>query len=234
LNGIDPPMPKGTRVAAPGSVQPRPPGSKAEYVHEVLRTEIMSGQLSAGAAVPQDEIARRLGVSITPVREALRRLESEGLISYRPHRGATVAELSHDAARELYLLRSAIEGLCARLAADRLTNADLAALHALHERMVDEHAAGQVDNLAQHSRQFHDLIARAGGPAFLADHLSSIWKSHPVPAESSLWHHPDDATRFLAAHRELLAALKNRDAQRAERVMIEHLERAADARDAGH
>ncbi|ADD41322.1 GntR family transcriptional regulator [Stackebrandtia nassauensis] len=217
-------------MAAPGTVHPRPPGSKAEYVHEVLRNEIMSGQLTAGAAVPQDEIARRLGVSITPVREALRRLESEGLISYRPHRGATVSELSQDAAHELYLLRGAIEGLCARLAADRITDAELAELHRIHDLMLTEQANGSVENLADHSRQFHDLIARAGGPAFLADHLSSIWKNHPVPTENSLWHDPTDAARFLEAHRDLLEALTARDATRAERVMIDHVELAGAAR----
>lgn len=213
-------------------VQSRPPGSKADYVHEVLRAEIMSGQLSAGAAVPQDEIARRLGVSITPVREALRRLESEGLISYRSHRGATVSELSDDAARELYLLRGAIEGLCARLAADRITEEQLTALRELHERMLTEHEAGIVENLAEHSRQFHDLIAQAGGPAFLAAHLKTIWVNNPVPLESSLWHRTEDSARFLATHGDLLAALSDHDADRAERLMVEHLETAGAARNA--
>src|SRR5690606_14061100 len=119
---------QGNLVAAPSSVRPRPPGSKADYVHAVLPGEVMSGQLPAGAAVAQDGIARRLGGSLTLLREAWRRLESEGLIAYRPHRGATVSELSQDAARELYLLRSAIEGLCARLAANRISDAELTAL----------------------------------------------------------------------------------------------------------
>lgn len=219
-------------MAADSSVRSRPPGSKADYVHEVLRDEIMTGRLAAGAAVPQDEIARRLGVSITPVREALRRLESEGLISYRSHRGATVAELSRDAAHELYLLRGAIEGLCARLAADRLTEAELTELAELHRTMLTEHEAGVVENLAEHSRAFHDRIARAGGPAFLAGHLKSIWLDNPVPVESSLWHHSPEAAGFLAAHGELLDALSQRDGRRAERIMTEHLESAAEARGA--
>lgn len=219
-------------MTASSPLHSRPPGSKADYVHEVLRTEIMSGQLTAGTAVPQDEIARRLGVSITPVREALRRLESEGLISYRSHRGATVSELSHDAARELYLLRGAIEGLCARLAADRITEAQLAGLRDLHDRMRAEHEAGSVENLAEHSRRFHDLIARAGGPAFLAAHLETIWVDNPVPRESSLWHRAEDSARFLAAHGQLIDALAKRDGIRAERLMAEHLEAAGAARSA--
>jgi DNA-binding GntR family transcriptional regulator len=211
-------------VAAPGSARPNPPGSKADYVHEVLRHEIMNGQLVAGTAVPQDEIAKRLGVSITPVREALRRLESEGLISYRAHRGATVSQLSQDAARELYLLRGAIEGLCARLAADRITGEQLGSLRELHERMLGEHEAGDPDDLAEHSRQFHDLVARAGGPAFLAGHLRTIWQNHPVPAEASLWHEREEAEHFLDAHGRLLDALADRDSARAEQIMTEHVE----------
>lgn len=184
----------------------------------------------AGTAVRQDEIARRLGVSITPVREALRRLESEGLVSYHSHRGATVSELNEDAARELYLLRGAIEGLCARLAADRITDDDLATLRRLHERMLGEYQAGIFENLAEHSRLFHDLIARAGGPALLAGHLTSIWRNHPIPPENSLWHKRTEAAHFLAEHGALLDALAARDARRAERVMAEHLERASDSR----
>lgn len=214
------------------SAPPGPPGSKADYVHDVLRHEIMSGQLPAGTAVPQDEIARRLGVSITPVREALRRLESEGLISYRAHRGATVSELSQDAARELYLLRGAVEGLCARLAAARITGEELSRLRELHERMLAEHETGGAEDLAAHSREFHDRLAVAGGPAFLAEHLRSIWQNNPVPSSSSLWHDPANATVFLDAHGELLDALARRDASAAERIMTEHLECAADARDA--
>lgn len=221
-------------MAAPRPTQPRPPGSKADYVHEALRNEIMEGQLSAGTAVPQDEIAKRLNVSITPVREALRRLESEGLISYRTHRGATVSELNQDATGELYLLRSAIEGLCARLAADRVTDGQLASLRDLHERMLEENTTGNPKDLAEHSKQFHDLVARAGGPAFLADHLDTIWQNHPVPAANSLWHDQECVTHFLNAHGELLDALADRDATRAERVMIEHVEFAGQARNAQH
>lgn len=212
--------------------RPRPPGSKADYVHQVLREEIISGKLSAGAPVPQDEIARRLGVSITPVREALRRLESEGLISYRSHRGATVSELSREAVLELYLLRGAIEGLCARLAAERITDDELATLRELHEQMLRDFEAGRVENLAEDSRRFHDLIARAGGPALLADHLDTVWRNHPVPLRTSLWHEPSNAKRFLEHHGALVEALTKRDAVKAERVMVQHLDEAGTVRNA--
>ncbi|MQA97472.1 MAG: FCD domain-containing protein [Streptosporangiales bacterium] len=192
----------------------------------------MRGELAAGAAVPQDEIARRLGVSITPVREALRRLESEGLVSYRAHRGATVSELSQEAARELYLLRGAVEGLTARLAATRITDDQLERLRVLHARMLDAQHEGRSGDLAPLSRELHDAIALAGGPAFLAGHLRSIWRENPVPPDTSLWHDHANAEIFLREHEDLLAALEAHDPDAAECIMKLHLEHSAAARGA--
>ncbi len=208
----------------------RPPASKADYVHETLRQEIIDGALPAGSAILQEEIATRLGVSITPVREALRRLESDGLISYRPHHGATVAELDPAAIEELYLLRSAVEGLTARLAATRITGPQLAELRAVHTRMLG--ATGDAAALAAGSRDFHRLVAEAGGPAFLAAHLRSIWQNNPVPVSVSLWNDPANAEAFLRAHETLLGALEAGDAELAERVMTDHLRSAAAIRGA--
>ncbi|MDA0564134.1 GntR family transcriptional regulator [Streptomonospora sp. S1-112] len=216
-----------TTPAAPAR---RPPGSKADYVHEVLRHEILNGELPPGAAIGQEEIAARLGVSITPVREALRRLESDGLISYRAHHGATVSELGSGAAEELYLLRAAVEGLTARLAAARITDDGLAQLRRIHERMrgADAHQA------AQDSRLFHQTVADIGGPAFLAAHVRSIRQNNPVPPSVSLWNDPDNARLFLDAHERLLEALERRDAEAAERIMAEHIQASAVARTAAN
>jgi DNA-binding GntR family transcriptional regulator len=222
--------------AAPGVVR-RPPASKADYVHEALREEIVDGVLPPGSAIVQEEIAARLGVSITPVREALRRLESDGLISYRAHHGATVSELGPEATEELYLLRAAVEGLIARLAATKITEPQLAELHEVHKRMVTDlgevHGGRDAAVLAGESRTFHRLVAEAGGPAFLAAHVRSIWQNNPVPVSVSLWNDPGNVRVFLRAHADLLRALESRDAAEAERIMIAHLHTAADARRRG-
>lgn len=210
----------------------RPPASKADYVHEALRQEILKGSLPPGSAIGQEEIATRLGVSITPVREALRRLESDGLISYRAHHGATVSELGADAAEELYLLRAAVEGLTARLAATRITPPDLDRLHAVHERMLTAAQSDDAHALAEDSRVFHQQVAEIGGPAFLAAHVRSIRQNNPVPPSASLWNDPANARRFLDAHERLLAALAAGDAGEAERLMVEHVQAGATARTA--
>lgn len=209
---------------------PMPPGSRADYVHMVLRQEILDGALPPGTPILQDEIARRLGVSITPVREALRRLESVGLVSYRAHFGATVTELSEEAAVELYMLRGAVEGLTARLAANRINRDQLAELYAIHASMETARRSHDVVMLAEGSRQFHTTVAAVGGPAFLAGHVKWIQVNYPVPLSDSLWQFDDVAERAIAAHRALLDALERRDAVEAQHVMAEHVEHVADYR----
>jgi DNA-binding GntR family transcriptional regulator len=221
---------RGSTGGPPGPAARRPPASKADYVHETLRQEIHDGTLPPGSAIGQEEIAARLGVSITPVREALRRLESDGLISYRAHRGATVAELAADAAAELYLLRAVVEGLTARLAAARITADQLDRLRAVHARMRAAEERGDAAALARDSREFHQSVADAGGPAFLAAHVRSIRQNNPVPPSVSLWNDPANARRFLDAHERLLRALADRDAAAAERVMAEHIQASAAVR----
>lgn len=220
------------RTGGPGvrETVSRPPASKADYVHEALREEILNGVLLPGSAIGQEEIATRLGVSITPVREALRRLESDGLISYRAHHGATVSELGADAAEELYLLRAAVEGLTARLAAARITPDQLGRLREVHARMLAADDRADAHGLAEDSRVFHQLVADIGGPAFLAAHVRSIRQNNPIPLSASLWNDPANARRFLDAHQRLLHALEDRDAEAAERIMVEHIQAGAVAR----
>lgn len=206
-----------------GQAVTRPPGSRADYVHTVLHREILDGTLEPGAPILQDEIAARLGVSITPVREALRRLESVGLVSYQTHYGATVTELSTEALAELYLLRAAVEGLAARLAATRITPAQLDVLREIHGDMQTAQAAQDVGALASGSRRFHATIAEIGGPALLARHLGWIWDNYPVPQAASVWQFDDVASHGMAQHSALLDALGQHDAATAQRLMEEHI-----------
>lgn len=207
-----------------------PPTSRADYVHQNLRKAILSGDLRPGTAVLQDEVAARLGVSITPVREALRRLEATGLVTYEAHRGATVAFLSNDALAELYLLRSAVEGLGARLAATRVTEEQIIQLEAIQTSMEERTRAGDVVGLSSGSREFHSLIAKIGGPAYLASHLKLIWESSPVPTSESIWAHPHLARHNLQVHADLIGALREGAAERAGELMSGHVLDVIEAR----
>jgi len=236
---------KGSSSAAPATAGPngngpgagerdvtlaKPPGSRADYVHAVLRQEILDGTLAPGTPILQDEIGARLGVSITPVREALRRLESVGLVSYQMHYGATVTEMSDESAQELYLLRGTVEGLIARLAATKITDDELRDLRTIHADMKQALTSRDVPALAEGSRRFHAVIAQAGGPAFLARHLEWIWENYPVPVSESIWQYDDVARRGIADHGALLKALAGRDGATAGRLMEKHISKVAQER----
>ena len=201
----------------------RPPKSKADYVYGVLLDEIHNARIPGGTQLKAGPVAERLGVSITPVREALRRLEKDRLISYQSHHGATVIDLSDEALLEFYHVRAVVEGLGARLAADKITDAQLAELRQLHDAMVADVAVGRRDPLAERSRRLHLSIVDIGGPAFLGRQARAIRDSYPVPTGASLWLDDEHPPALLRAHERILDALGARDGETAERIMIEHV-----------
>ncbi|AXB47903.1 GntR family transcriptional regulator [Amycolatopsis albispora] len=201
-----------------------PPQSKADYVYASLLDDLRNARISGGTPLRATEIAQRLGVSITPVREALRRLENDRLIRYEQHHGATVIDLSADALVEYYNVRAVVEGLGARLAAGRITEDELTRLWGMHERMVADEKAGRYELLGEQSREFHLAIADIGGPAFLGAHARAVRNNFPVPAHASLWLDPDQARNHLTVHEQLLKALKAGDGTTAERIMIDHVQ----------
>ncbi|MBB6346917.1 DNA-binding GntR family transcriptional regulator [Nonomuraea muscovyensis] len=210
--------------------EPRPPMSKADYVYSVLLDEIRSARIPGGTALRAGAVARRLGVSVTPVREALRRLENDRLISYEAHHGATVVDLGEDALEEFYGLRAVVEGLGARLAAGRITDEELGGLREVHAAMVRDAGRGRNDLLGEQSRLFHLGIADIGGPAFLGRHARAVRNSFPVPATASLWLDDAQVGPQLEAHERILDALARADGTAAERLMIDHVRQAGEYR----
>jgi DNA-binding GntR family transcriptional regulator len=207
------------------------PRSKTQFVYEWLQQEILSGALPPGKRIRQQDVAKALGVSYTPVREAIRQLQATGLITYEPNRGNAVNSLSEDALTELYLLRGAVEGLGARLAAARITEEQMGGLRALHERMeqiLGESSGERVSAessavLADLSRKFHAAILLAGGPNIVHPKAQEIWSHYPVPQPLSRWTSASEARRSVDAHREILDALDARDAALAGSLMEGHI-----------
>jgi DNA-binding GntR family transcriptional regulator len=208
----------------------RPPLSKADYVYSVLRDEIRSSKIRAGSNIRAAAVADRLGVSITPVREALRRLETDRLISYEAHHGATVIDLNDAATDEFYGVRAVVEGLGARLAAAAITAEELTELREIHQRMVENAAQGHLEKLGKDSELLHLRICDIGGPAFLGQAARGIRNSYPVPSRASLWLNPELASHHLDAHWKLLEALASRDGDAAEQIMKDHVRSSGDHR----
>jgi DNA-binding GntR family transcriptional regulator len=205
-----------------------PPLSKTEYVLQRLREDIASGLVVPGASLRQSEIATRYGVSATPVREALRLLEAGGTVSYAPHRGATVRELSHDRVHDVYLLRAEIEGLATAVACERMTEQDLASIEAAHAEL-NGYRGEDGQQLAVLNRRLHFTIYHAGSE-LIASHASSLWSL--FPPRVTIWKNPDAAAALAADHEKILKALRARDASLAQECARRHVLHAAELREA--
>jgi DNA-binding GntR family transcriptional regulator len=192
----------------------------AEAIAAALRTDIASGRLAAGTRLLQVELARRFGVSTTPVREAFGILQREGLVRSHPQRGATVFVASVDDLEEHYEIRAALESLAAEKAARNFKPTDAPPLHEILEEM---RACGDPERYVELNHRFHTSLYRLSRRERLIDLIAGlrnasaaylqIYAAEVVPSE-----------RLDREHREILAAGEARDPKRAARAMRHHLE----------
>jgi DNA-binding GntR family transcriptional regulator len=205
------------RAAAPGG-----PGyvSKTDLVAALLRELIITGELAAGEQLRQRDLAQRFRVSQTPVREALRRLESEGLVIGDTHRGFTVVEPDGGPAGENSQIRAALESLGASLAAHKIDAAGIARLQALNDRMralADDDA-----RYASLNREFHFAVYEYAGSPLLFTLMRLLWASLPGGPQASRPH-----AESARQHDAIVAALKAGDAADAAARTCEHIMSAA-------
>jgi DNA-binding GntR family transcriptional regulator len=179
-------------------------------VYEHLRGQIRGGVLAPGQRIDQAGVARHFGASIVPVREALARLQAEGLVQIVPHRGAFVAEISQDALVDIYAMRELLEEQAGRLAATHLSDDDLARLDQLVALMETATLAEDYQALFEHNRAFHFTIYRAARRAHLIQIIEQLWNQgdHYRRVYTEL---PDRARMALAEHRAILEACRRRD-----------------------
>ncbi len=193
-----------------------------EALVETLRDEIVRGDLVPGQYLRLEEIAGRFDVSTMPVREALRDLEAEGLVTSFPHRGATVTELSADELQDIYDIRVALEAMATRLAVPRVTEETLAELTSLIDQM--EENQGHVATLTKLNHQFHITLYAASGRSHLCE-LNRMLRCrtqhylhlYTVEVES------DNFLQTQGEHRAILEACKRGDAEQAAIIMHAHV-----------
>jgi DNA-binding GntR family transcriptional regulator len=194
---------------------------------ELIRQAIVDGSLAPGERLKEEDLARRLGISRTPVREALAILQAEGLVDGVPNRGSVVR--SHTAAEldDLYELRALLEGHAARRAARRVTHEVLGALRESCDRFERIASDDDVRELVQENLAFHNTILEAAGSARL-DSIVRMVTELPLIYRSYIWYSPDQRRISLHYHRQITHALETRDGERAELVMREHVLEARD------
>jgi DNA-binding GntR family transcriptional regulator len=191
-------------------------------VYESLREAILVGSLEPGARVVEAEIARQMGISRGPIREALRHLEQDGLVEYRPRRGTVVAALTRKRVLDTYAVRSVLEGLAAEQAAERITDHEVAELEALLERMLACARAGDLRGMLRIDVAFHERIcAIAGNPVLLRSWRGLGPLAWRLLADSKALS-GYTVTELAERHRPLIQALAGRDPERAAKVAREH------------
>ncbi len=199
--------------------------TKLDLVEQLLIRAIASGEIAPGEPLRQLELADRLGISATPVREALRRLEAQGLVVRQPHRGVRVAEVEPGEMAELYIIRAALEGLAVEHAVPNLTAKDVRVLEQIHERLEAGRAKGALKSLRRLNFDFHTTLYRHSELPRLTRIIDSLWPLFPW---DSMWAVPGRAASSAVEHREILDALRAGDAAAAGRAMRRHIESGAE------
>jgi DNA-binding GntR family transcriptional regulator len=215
-------------ATVPRIVQDRAPlvRNASAAATELIREAIIDGRLPPGQRLKEEELARELGISRTPVREALLILQTEGLVDAEPNRGAVVR--SHDAGdlEDLYQLRALLEGYAARRAAANVTEATIADLSASCERfeaLID----GDVQELVKENLFFHSTILDTARSRRVAEQIRKVIEL-PLVYRSYIWYSVDQRRISAHYHRQITKALESRDGERAELVMKEHVFEARD------
>lgn len=182
----------------------------ADQAYEAIRNRIVNGELSVGEFVREQEVSEALGVSRTPVREALGRLASEGFLDRIPHRGFRVPEEAIATLLELYPILSVLEILAGKLALARLTSADIRRMEDINERMAELRDSGKVRELIGLNDRFHQVISRRTGNQRLSDLLTDL-RSQVKRLEVWYYSDLDRIDDSVAHHEELIQAMENGD-----------------------
>jgi DNA-binding GntR family transcriptional regulator len=205
--------------------------TKSDLAYTRVRGLILSGELAPGAVLPQAALARTIGISTTPLREALRRLKQEGLVELDAHKDARVRPLDATEARDLLELRRNLDPLAASLAAQRRTEADLAAVRAALDGLEALSTRPSLAQLESHHR-FHAAIHRASHNALLVDALDGLWVKTDRYRRHGLEAGRSDEERDARAteHRLLFEAVRDGDRETAAELMRRHVETSLGAR----
>lgn len=206
----------------------------AERAYIAIRERVLSGEYPAGERLREEELAEAVGVSRTPVREALRRLDAEGLVEFIPNRGAHVASWSQHDLEEIFGLRALLEGYAARLAAAKIDAAELQELDVLAGQMegiVRRGVEGRYEQMALLNSRFHRLVVEAARNKRLAALVGSVVQL-PLQQRTLREYSERRLDRSMSQHRELIDALAAGDTRWAEAVMQAHVLGARHALDA--
>lgn len=196
--------------------------TRAEELLLCLEEEIIQGKLAPGTRLDEQLLAERFKVSRTPVREALRHLASSGLVEMRRHHGAIVKSLTIPELIEMFQVVAELEGLCARLAARRMVEAERKALHKAHKECAKQVTRGDKEKFFKANNVFHKIISAGSHNHFLERQVRDL-RNRVNPHRHYITYQPGRMAASVVEHEAVLDAIDEGDGERAHRLMREHL-----------
>ncbi|MBB4369341.1 DNA-binding GntR family transcriptional regulator [Bradyrhizobium sp. cir1] len=204
-----------TLTASPGM-------TLAESLRQRLEGAIAAGHLEPGSRLDEQEIAQRFGVSRTPVREAFRLMAANNLVELRGRQGATVRSIKAQALIEMFQVMAELEGLCARLAARRVSQAWGAEIGEIHQRLVAAGETGDIDVFYDINQEFHEAIYEASRNAFLADQTRKL-RNQVAAYRRRVTRMPNRIADTVREHEAIMQAILAHDPERAHSAMRDHV-----------
>ena len=204
---------------------------KATYhvqIADILRDMIMTGKLKEGDKVNEGKLCETMGISKTPMREALRVLSVEGLIRLVPNRGAFVTKPEFEEIAEMFDVMSLLEGFCAHRACEKMTSRKFAHLEKLHAKLEENFERHDQEEYIRVNHQYHSLVQEIAGNRTLNQIVDGLRKKILLYRFQSL-NLPDRFASSIREHRDLLEAFRQRDDSRAEALMRQHLQNQTQA-----
>jgi len=203
--------------------------TRGALAYRKIRTSIQSGELKPGERLREAELAEQIGLSRTPVREALARLVSEGLVIHDATRGIMVAELDYSMVTELYFMREVLEGTAARLTAQHASDVEISILEDLCRQYEAAIQSGDGTALAVSNRHFHDTLYRCSHNRYLINMLTVLHDALSLLGTTTL-RSRDRAAETLQEHVTVVAAVRARDPEAAEAALRTHIRNAQKVR----
>lgn len=194
--------------------------ASAPGAYEQIYQAIIRGEIKPGDRLRETELAEQIGLSRTPIREAIRKLESDGIVEHQPRVGAMVKKLSQQEIVELYEMRIVIEQTAAQMAAKHISDAEVATLQSINAEIAK---GGAPDKSAKLNRDFHSCILHAARNRYLVHSFQGL-AHHFVLLGATTIESETRVSEVAAQHEEIIKALQNRDADAVAQAMRAHME----------
>lgn len=191
-------------------------------IFNILRQQILDGKYLPGDNLIETKLAEELGVSRTPIREAIRQLELEGLVDSIPNKGVIVRGITEKDIVDIYTIRELLEGLAARWAVDKITDEELEELKDIYDLMEFYTKKGDIEQIAKLNTRFHEVIFRATKSGVL-QHILTDFQYYVQWARYNSLKSPGRSQEALKEHRKIVEAFINRDYEKAEKMVTEHI-----------